>query len=52
MVYCGSMGVALKWFPDKRGLFIMLALCSTLIAIAPGLEGQRLILQAVAALSE
>src|SRR5579862_6498659 len=20
MVYCGSMGVALKWFPDKRGL--------------------------------
>jgi OFA family oxalate/formate antiporter-like MFS transporter len=20
LVYCGSMGVALKWFPDKRGL--------------------------------
>src|ERR1044071_5149129 len=20
MVYCGSIGVALKWFPDKRGL--------------------------------
>src|SRR5580698_2245683 len=20
LVYCGSMGIALKWFPDKRGL--------------------------------
>ncbi len=50
LVYCGSMGIALKWFPDKRGLAAGLiaagfgsgaALFTSLIAHLISTEGYR-----------